>query len=75
MTVQIGDYDMEQVVLDINSDVNVLTNQMWELMGKPTLIWSPIQLRMDNQHKVIPIGRLLGIPVDLDGYDQLQYLR
>lgn len=29
--------------------------------------WSPIQLRMANQVKVIPLGRLSGISVDLDG--------
>jgi hypothetical protein len=35
-------------------------------MGEPTLEYSPIQLKMTKQHRVIPIGRLKGIPVDLD---------
>jgi len=58
---------MEQIVLDIGSDVNVLTNKTWETMVNPCLKWSPVQLRMANQVKVIPLGRLSGVPVDLDG--------
>jgi len=65
--VQIGDYEMEQIVLDIGSDVNVLTKKTWETMGKLGLKWSTVQLRMANQVKVIPLGRLSGVSVDLDG--------
>jgi hypothetical protein len=39
----------------------------WEMMGKPKLIWSPIQLRLENQHKIVPIGRLTGVNVNIDG--------
>ena len=36
-------------------------------MGKPRLDWSPIQLRLSNQAKVLPIGRLSNVPVDVEG--------
>ena len=36
-------------------------------MGDPTLGYSTIQLKLANQHKVLPIGRLKGVIVDLDG--------
>ena len=36
-------------------------------MGKPTLEWSPIQLRLANQVKVLPIGRLSQVQVDIEG--------
>jgi hypothetical protein len=36
-------------------------------MGEPTLAYSPIQLKLENQQRVIPIGRWKGILVDLDG--------
>ena len=29
--------------------------------------YSPVQLKLANQHKVLPIGRLKGVTVDLDG--------
>jgi hypothetical protein len=45
---QIGEYDIDYVVLDLGSEVNVMTKQTWALMGKPKLIYSPIRLRMDN---------------------------
>jgi hypothetical protein len=36
-------------------------------MGEPTLGYSPVQLKITNQHRVLPIGRLKGVTVDLDG--------
>lgn len=36
-------------------------------MGQPKLGYSRIQLKLENRHKVVPIGRLNGIRVDLDG--------
>ena len=56
MNVQIGDYDMDYIILDLCSDVNISTQQTWESMGKPHLDWSPIQLWLTNQAKVLPIG-------------------
>jgi hypothetical protein len=49
---------VDNVILDLGSDVNVLPKQTWEMMGKPELVWSPIQLRLMNQHKIVPIGQL-----------------
>ena len=36
-------------------------------MGKPRLDWSPIELRLSNQVKVLPIGRLSNVLVDIEG--------
>jgi hypothetical protein len=36
-------------------------------MGEPTLGYSPVQLKLANQHRFIPIGRMKGVTVDLDG--------
>ena len=36
-------------------------------MGEPTLGYSNVQLKLENQHRVLPIGRLKGVSVDLDG--------
>ena len=36
-------------------------------MGKPPLEWSPIQLRLANQEKVLPVGRLSQVQVDIEG--------
>ena len=37
LTAQIGDYEMDQVIMDLGSDTNVLPKQTWEHMGRPTL--------------------------------------
>jgi hypothetical protein len=60
-------FDMDNIYLHLGSDVNVLPKQTWESMGKSKLIWSPIHLRLANQHKIVPIGRLLGVIVNIDG--------
>ena len=36
-------------------------------MGKSPLEWTPIQLRFVNQEKVLPIGRLSQVQVDIEG--------
>ena len=63
----IGSYELDEVVLDLGSEVNVMTKKTWEIMAKPKLAFSPIQLRLANQKIVIPLGRLSSVPVDLDG--------
>jgi hypothetical protein len=64
---QIREYDVDNVILDLGFDVNVLPNHTWEMMGKPKVVWSLVQLRLMNQHKIIPIGRLTGVLVKIDG--------
>ena len=71
LSTHIGDYDMDEVILDLGSEVNVLTKQTWELMGRPKLRYSPIQLKLANQHKVNPLGRLSNVPMDIDGVQSL----
>ena len=68
---QIGEYDMTNVILDLGSEVNLLTKQTWEQMGKPTLEWSPIHLRLANQQKIVPLGRFSRVPVDIDAVSTL----
>ena len=48
LSTQIGDYDMDEVILDLGSKLNVLTKQSWELIGRPKLSYSPIQLKLSN---------------------------
>jgi hypothetical protein len=54
LNAQIGEYDIDYVVLDLGSEVKVMRKKNWELMGKPKLIYSPIKLRMASQQDVIP---------------------
>jgi len=56
LTTQMGKYEMDQVILDLGWDANFLLKQTWEQMGRSTVQWSPIQLRMENQQKIIQWG-------------------
>jgi hypothetical protein len=57
LSAHIGDYDMDHVILDMGYNVNVFTKKTWEMMGKLKLILSPVQLILENQHKIILIDR------------------
>jgi hypothetical protein len=63
---------VDNIILDLGSDVNVLPKKTWELMGKPKLVWSPVQLILANQHKIVLIGRLTGVPVNIDGVHSVE---
>lgn len=56
LTAKIGDYEYDQVILDLGYDVNILPKHTWERMGRLGLQWYPIQLRMVNQKKIILKG-------------------
>lgn len=53
---QIGYYEMDQVILDLGSDANFFQKKTWERMGRPALQWSSIKLKTTNQQKIIPMG-------------------
>ena len=77
MTAHIGDYDMDDIILDLGLDVNIITRQTWESMNKLWLYWSPIQLRLANQSKVLPISRLTQVPMEVKGlrtYDDFKFI-
>jgi len=42
LTPQIGDFDMDYIILDKIFDTNLFPKQAWECMGKRKLQWSPI---------------------------------
>lgn len=58
---------MKMVILDLGSDVNVLPKRTWEIMGRPMLQWSHIPFHMENQQKIIHMGHLYGVTVDIEG--------
>jgi hypothetical protein len=43
------------------------------MMGKPKLMWYPIQLILENQHNIVPISWLRGIPVNIDEVHNISY--
>ena len=62
---------MDEDILDMGSEVNILTKQTQEPMGRPKLSYSSIQLKLENQQTVCPFGRLSNVLVDIDGVQSL----
>jgi len=71
----IEDFNMGYVILDLGSEVNVLPKNTWQCMGEPTLEYSPIEMKLANQHKFLTIGRLKGVTLDLDGVCTKEYFK
>jgi hypothetical protein len=67
LNANIEDFNMGDMILDLGFELNVLLKNTWKCMGDPTLGYSPVQLKLENKHRVLPIGRLKGVAVDLDG--------
>ena len=42
MSAQNGEYDMDQVILDLGSVANFMPKKSWEMVGEPRLEWSTI---------------------------------
>jgi hypothetical protein len=64
---------MGYIILDHRSEVNVLPKKTWQCMGEPTLGYSPVQLKLTNQQRFLPIGRLKGVTIYLDGVHTKEY--
>jgi hypothetical protein len=58
---------MGYVILDLGSEVNVLPKKTWKCMGESTLGYSTVELKLENKNKVLPIGRIKGVTLDLNG--------
>ena len=67
MTVEIVDYVMDYIILDFGLDVNILRRKTWEIMNNLWLDLCPIQLKLANHSKVLPIGRLNQVLVEFKG--------
>ena len=67
MDAQVHGYDIKSVIPDLGYDVNILPKNSWESNGFPSLVYSTIQSRMENQYHIFPIGQLENVEVDLIG--------
>ena len=57
---EIMGYKLSNTIVDGGSSVNILFEDTWKAIGKPTL-WPPtFQLVGANKHKIKPIGTLMG---------------
>ena len=56
VNLEIEGYHVWQVVLDFNSQVNIMTSDAWEQMGRPRLYELGIYLKLANQGLIEPIG-------------------
>ena len=53
---EIEGYHVRQVVLDFGSQVNIMTRDTWEQIGRPRLYESSIYLKLADQGLIEPIG-------------------
>jgi len=72
-SVQIGEYDVDNSILDLGFDVNFLPKKTWALMVKPHLVWFLFHIRLSNQHKIVPIGHLTRVLMKIDGVHNVEY--
>jgi hypothetical protein len=49
MTTELGGYEMNGIMLDLDYEVNIFSRKSWEMMGKTNLFFSPIQIWLANK--------------------------
>ena len=64
---EIEGYHIRQVVLDFGSQVNIMTCDTWEQMGRPRLYESGIYLKLDDQVLIEPIGVWKNVDTTIKG--------
>jgi hypothetical protein len=64
---------MRDIILDLSFEVNVFPKKTRQCMGEPTLGYSPIKLKLENQHRVLPIVSLKGVTIYLDRVCTMEY--
>jgi hypothetical protein len=64
---------MDIFILDMGTDVRILPKKYWDLMGKTSLVWSPIQLRIANQYIIYPIIILEQVEVNIEGVNSYTF--
>ena len=70
---QIGNYDIDYIILDLSSYVNILTRQTWESMGMLSLVWYFFKLRLANKSKGFPIGWPTQVLFKIEGLKMYTY--
>ena len=56
VNLEIEGYHVRQVVLDFGSQVNIMTHDNWEQLGRPQLYELGIYLKLADQGLIEPIG-------------------
>jgi hypothetical protein len=69
----IGDFNMGDNIFDLGSKVNILPKKTWQCMEDTTLGYSHVHLKLANQHRFLPIGRIQSVTVDLYGVHTKEY--
>ena len=70
---EIESYHVRQVVLDFGSQVNIMTRDTWEHMGRPRLYESGIYPKLANQGLIEPIGVWKNIDTTIKGISTKVY--
>ena len=64
---EIEGYHVRQVVLDFGSQVNIMTHDTWEQMGRPRLYESRIYLKLADKGLIEPIGVWRNVDTTIKG--------
>ena len=67
VNLEIEGYHVRQVVLDFGSQVNIMTHDTWEQLGRPRLYELGIYLKLADQSLIEPIGVWKNVDTTIKG--------
>ena len=74
VNLEIEGYHGRQVVLDFGSQVNIMTWDTWEQLGRPQLYESGIYIKLADQGLIEPIGVWRNVDTTIKGISTLKSL-
>jgi len=64
---RIKDFDIDCIVLDEETQVNIMTKETWEVLGKPTVVSSLVRIVFFKGKMINLCGRVTIVPIIVHG--------
>jgi hypothetical protein len=67
ISARIEDFDIDRIVLDEETQVNIMIEETWEVSGKPTMVTSLGRIGLFKGNIITLCGRVTTVPIIVHG--------
>jgi hypothetical protein len=67
ISARIEDFNIDRIVLDEETQVNIMTEETWEILGKPTVVPSLGRIGLFKGNMINLCGRVTIVPIIVHG--------
>jgi hypothetical protein len=67
ISARIEDFNIDHIVLDEETQVNIMTEETWEILGKTTMVPSLGRIGLFKRRTITLCGRVTTVPINVHG--------